>query len=530
MAPAGLDNAFLPCQLNTVRQINDSNYDGVLVVVDSLDTLKHQLAGLHGPIGEHLKLDKRALSINTVSVINVNKDVIPSGRLIISPTGPLNRDYDDIRRFSDAAAAGVTKAIGAGVKKLLLVCPEYANYPSANLVTCLGALQSAYLPIELRELQHREKRRLELIGVWSNANENEHSRVVRLAAAIEAGRTVARDIAGSDPERMTPIRTAEYVRHAFPHGASSVKLDVIEDQATIKNEYPFVDAVNRAANVVPRHQARIIKLVYHGEGPVEETLLFVGKGVTLDTGGIDVKKDGNMVGMSRDKSGAAAVAGFFKVLDELKPKGLKVIGTLSMVRNSVGPESYTCDEILTARSGRRVRVVNTDAEGRMVMLDPLCELREQALKETNAHLFTVATLTGHAWLTIGNGYSIAMDNGPAHKAKEASKLREASESVGDMVDVSILRREDYDFHRGESEYEDLRQAATSPSARLQRGHQGPAAFIIMGSGLDHHGIDSKNPLKYTHIDMAGAEGPAYPSVPWGSPVAALTARYVIPRV
>jgi len=258
--------------------------------------------------------------------------------------------------------------------------------------------------------------------------------------------------------------------------------------------------------------------------------MFVGKGVTIDTGGIDVKKDGGMVGMSRDKSGAAAVAGFFKVLDELKPKGLKVIGTLSMVRNSVGPESYTCDEILTARSGRRVRVVNTDAEGRMVMLDPLCELREAALKETNPHLFTVATLTGHAWLTVGQGYSIAMDNGPAQKAQEGPKLRDASEIVGDMVDVSLLRREDYDFHRGESEYEDLKQGGTGGSVRTQRGHQGPAAFLIMGSGLDQHGIDSKHPLKYTHIDMAGGEGPPFPSIPWGSPVAALAARYVIPRI
>jgi len=237
-----------------------------------------------------------------------------------------------------------------------------------------------------------------------------------------------------------------------------------------------------------------------------------------------------MIGMSRDKSGAAAVAGFFKVLDALKPKGLKVIGTLSMVRNSVGPESYTCDEILTARSGRRVRVVNTDAEGRMVMLDPLCELREVALKEKNPHLFTIATLTGHAWLTVGNGYSLAMDNGPAQRAKEGPQLKEASETIGDFVDVSLLRREDYDFHRGESEYEDLRQSATGPSVRTARGHQGPAAFIIMGSGLDNHGVDSTNPLKYTHIDMAGAEGPNFPSVPWGSPVAAFAARYVIPRV
>jgi leucyl aminopeptidase len=510
--------------------MNDSNFEGVLLIVDSLEKLKGPLEKFHAALENYLKLDKKALEAKTVSIISVATDVVPGGRLILSPTGPLNRDFDDIRRFTDAAEAGTKRAIGAGVKKLLVVCPEYQEYPTAQLVVLLGALQAAYKPLELRELKNQEKRKLELVGLWSDAVTDAHEKTVRLAAAVEAGRSVARDIAGSDPERMTPGRTAEYVRQVFPSGKSNIKVDVIESVDTIKKEYPFVDAVNRAANVVPRHQSRIIKLLYQGEGPVEETLLFVGKGVTIDTGGIDVKKDGAMVGMSRDKSGAAAVAGFFKVLDELKPKGLKVIGTLSMVRNSVGPESYTCDEILTARSGRRVRVVNTDAEGRMIMLDPLCELKEQALNETNPHLFTVATLTGHAWLTVGEGYSIAMDNGPAQKQTEGPKLREASEKVGDMVEVSLLRREDYDFHRGQSEYEDLRQGGTGGSAKTPRGHQGPAAFLIMGSGLDEHGIDSKHPLKYTHIDMAGGEGPPYPSVPWGSPVAALASRYVVPRV
>lgn len=79
---------------------------------------------------------------------------------------------------------------------------------------------------------------------------------------------------------------------------------------------------------------------------------------------------------------------------------------MSVVRNGISHESFSCDEILTARSGRRVRIVNTDAEGRMVMLDPLCEMKEQAVNEVNPHIFTIATLTGHAVLTVGEGYSV----------------------------------------------------------------------------------------------------------------------------
>ena len=68
-------------------------------------------------------------------------------------------------------------------------------------------------------------------------------------------------------------------------------------------------------------------------------------------------------GMSRDKCGAADVAGFFRVVSILKPKNLKVIGALAMVRNSVGSNAYVADEIITSRAGVRIRVGNTDAEG-----------------------------------------------------------------------------------------------------------------------------------------------------------------------
>lgn len=111
---------------------------------------------------------------------------------------------------------------------------------------------------------------------------------------------------------------------------------------------------------------------------MDTTLFLIGKGITFDTGGVDVKAGGVMAGMHRDKSGAAAIAGFFKTLSLLKPKGLSVHGALALVRNSVGSDGYVADEIITSRAGRRIRVGNTDAEGRMVMTDLLCEAKEQA--------------------------------------------------------------------------------------------------------------------------------------------------------
>ena len=120
-------------------------------------------------------------------------------------------------------------------------------------------------------------------------------------------------IGGADPERMAAPRVEEYIAELFV--GSNISVQVISDQDTLLQEYPLFACVNRAASVIPRHAGRIIFLTYEPPNPacVLETLLLVGKGVTYDTGGADIKYGGNMAGMSRDKCGAAACAGFMQV-------------------------------------------------------------------------------------------------------------------------------------------------------------------------------------------------------------------------
>lgn len=133
--------------------------------------------------------------------------------------------------------------------------------------------------------------------------------------------------------------------------------------------------------------------------------------------------------MSYDKCGAASVAGFFKILAELKPKNFKAKGVLAVTRNNCGEEGYVTDEILKSRAGVRVRVGNTDAEGkalssympktflmfysiisttlgRLAIADSLCYMKELAVNAINPYLFTIATLTGHAARTYGPAYTV----------------------------------------------------------------------------------------------------------------------------
>jgi len=284
---------------------------------------------------------------------------------------------------------------------------------------------------------------------------------------------------------------------------------------------------------VETHRARLIWLEYSNEESPKsatdfETLLLVGKGVTIDTGGTDVKTGGAMFGMSRDKYGSAVLAGFFQALNVLRPKGIKVVGSMVMVRNSVGSNSYTCDEIITARSGKRIHIYNTDAEGRIAMLEPLTQLRDQALKEKNPHLMTLATLTGHSWLTYLN-YPAIVDNGPAKASHYGEQLQRSGDLYGQPVEISRLHNEDFAFHKAECDAADLRQANTKPSVQTPRGHITPAAFLIQGSRLDENGLDSKHPLKYTHIDIGSSMG-NYPATTFPCPLLTLVAHHILPRV
>jgi len=445
-------------------------------------------------------------------------------RCIWAPTGPTNRDYDDVRRYKDAAIKGVKRALKAGSKSPGIVVytsekqRESKRYKESIMVALLGAMEAVYVPIEIREALPEKEKKITRLSISYNTSEINHDNLIKTASGIEFGRLMARDIGGSDPERMSAANTAKYVKEVFQSG-TSIKVKVINDREAFVKDYPLFAAVDRCATEVGRHAGRIIELEYTSDN-VSDTYMFVGKGVTYDTGGADVKAGGVMAGMHRDKCGAATVAGIFGMLEKLKPKGIKVVGRMAMVRNSIGKDCYVADEIITSAAGVRVRVGNTDAEGRMAMTDPLYHTKQQALDEVNPHLFTIATLTGHAVVAVGPEYTCIMDNGPAEETDTARTLQKIGHGLSNPFEISTIRREDYAFCDGRNEYEDLIQCNNQPSSRTPRGHQFPAAFMISASGLKKHGIDSDRPLKYTHMDIAGSSG-SYPGTPTGAPLIAL---------
>merc|ERR1711872_1163652 len=504
--------ACLP-KISACADLNSTDHDCLVLVSPDLKDVGHE--GVFKALDSVAEIDKKALT--SVTLVPVG---LPCKRLVYSPTGPLDKDYDDVRRFADASNAGVKRALAAGAKSpLLMVLGALPGVQTKDIQVSalLGALAATYVPLEIRDLGGDGVRKVSCLG-WMG-----DSKVADEASALETGRIVCRDIGGSDPERTAAPRVEEYVMNYF--SGSSVKVEVVKGQETFVKEYPCLAAVNRCASHVDRHDGRVIWLTYEPEGKVEKTLYMVGKGITYDTGSADIKAGGIMAGMSRDKCGAASAAGVMATVNLLKPAGVKVVAAMAMVRNSVGSDAYVADEIITSRAGVRLRVGNTDAEGRMAMVDVLCKCKEMAIGKPDPQLFTIATLTGHACIAVGD-YSAVMDNGPARQAGVAVSLQKAGSKVGDMLEVSTIRREDWEFNMDKSgEFVSILQCNNLPSTRTKRGHQIPGAFLQQVSGLDKHQLSSEHPLKYSHIDIAGAAGDL-PGYPTGNSIPALIKMFI----
>lgn len=508
-----------PVSVNSLPSYNDNKWDALVYISDKVGSETSD--DVDAALKTHAALDERTGK----KALFIASNTMPGNRLISAPTGPLDRDYDDVRSVYDAARNAADICLASGVSSPLLVVElstAHEAFKNALEVAFLGFCQALWQPLEAR--QHLGEDNIETIQAVGLYSTNDID--VGWLSALEAGKRVARDLCGTEPERMAPPGFAQYCVDAF--AGSTVDVSVIDDDAEILRDYPLLHAVARASVEVDRHQPRVIRLEYTGDGPIEKTLFFAGKGITFDTGGADLKVGGHMAGMSRDKGGAAGVAGFMKVLSEFRPKGIRVVAILGAVRNSIGAEAYIPDEIITSHAGVRVRVGNTDAEGRMVLADILSHLRIEAKEAVAPEVFSVATLTGHAAVAFGP-YTALVENGPALAINTAHQIANAGELWGEPAEQSRSRREDYNFVKPRTKADDVLSSNNAPSVSTARGHQFPMAFLSIASGLEEHGNKSDMPLPYTHIDIAGSgveNGDWQHGKPTATPVIALATNYL----
>ncbi len=445
------------------------------------------------------------------------------GRLVVASTGSLAHWTDDVRRYAETAGLAIARAIGGGARRpaLHLAVHTDERFVQAPLLAALGALQAHWRHPQVAS--RREPPLVTLSVVRRDARSPNGKALRERIQAFETAIDLVRDLTAGDPEFMAPEPFAQACEAAF--AASPVTAVVDRDVARIVRENPLLGAVARASLTVERHLPRIVRLDYDGGG--DRHLFFAGKGVTYDTGGADLKVNGAMVGMSKDKGGAAGIAGFFAYLAQARPR-LRATALLGLVRNSIGPECFVSDEIIVSRGGVPTVIGNTDAEGRMVLADLLAALRDEAAAASNPVLLTAATLTGHVGRAYGP-YPAVMGNGAATAQGLQRRMQRAGERYGDPFEVSVIRREDYEMVATKGPNAPMPQCNNLPSVSTPRGHQFPFCFLERAAGLDRHDLGSERPVPFLHVDLSAAavhKSGVLAGQPSGCPVLAWAATFV----
>ena len=310
-----------------------------------------------------------------------------------------------------------------------------------------------------------------------------------LEAGVEQGRVVAeavafaRDLVNEPPGAMTPAKLAEVAESVAEAGGLGVR---VLDEAAIEAEgLGGLRGVSLGSDQPPR----LVELTYDpgdtdsgdtDRGDAVATVVVVGKGITFDSGGLSIKTAEGMMTMKTDMSGAAAVLATMSALPKLEPRvKVKVVGIVPATENMPGGRATKPGDVLTIRNGTTVEVLNTDAEGRLVLADGL----SLAVEHRPDAIVDLATLTGACVVALGREVAGLMGNSDDLVAQ----VRDAGERAGEPAwHLPLPSR--YRKHI-DSDVADVKNIGTP----------GQAGTLVAGLFLQEFVGD----VPWAHLDIAG---------------------------
>lgn len=209
---------------------------------------------------------------------------------------------------------------------------------------------------------------------------------------IHEGVTLARNLVNGNADEVSAEKLC-HVAKDLGKKFSSLKVKILHKAELEKNKMGLILAVNRAGPTDPA----VILLEYRGDPKSSHYSAVVGKGITYDTGGLNLKPTGSMETMKCDMSGAAAVLGLMQTLASLKLP-VNVLGAIGTTENAIGPMSFKPGDVYTSYSGKTVEISNTDAEGRLILADVISYVQKHYKLE---RIIDLATLTGAIVIALG---------------------------------------------------------------------------------------------------------------------------------
>lgn len=322
----------------------------------------------------------------------------------------------------------------------------------------------------------------------------------KIETNIQEGRTIgeainlAREFSQIPPNLLTPQYFAELVLQRFKD--SSVKVDIKDGQSIQSEGFGLIHAVGKGS----MHEPRVITMRYEGGRNNEKPIVLVGKGITYDSGGYSIKSKTGMQTMKFDMCGAANVVAMIEVARQLALP-INIIGIIASAENMINDKAMKPDDVYTALSGETVEVLNTDAEGRLVLGDAVA----YATQFQPQVILDFATLTGAAIVALGEDKAAAFES---NAREQLNTILTISKTVDEQVFELPITNTERQLIKN-SDVADLVNHTNGQGKALFA-----ASFISHFSGsVTHLHFDIAGPATTNKMSHKGPKGPTGYMIP-----------------
>lgn len=407
------------------------------------------------------------------------KGIIGSERLLLLGLG--KQKELDLERIRRAFATAVQSLSGFSVKSIAVhyLRPRGSEIVDSDIITCileglmLGNYRFSKYMTELKEKVKIDLHKVIIVGrAWKNIHQLEE--VAEQVGIVCENVNFTRDLVNESGNITHPGMLENLTKHfASKHG---FKLKVLHKDELTKLGLNLLLAVGRGSVYEPR----LIIIEYNGDPKSREKIALVGKGITFDSGGLNLKPSGHIETMRLDMAGAATCLGVLRTAEQLRLRK-NLVAILPTCENMIGPDAYKPGDIIKSYSGKTVEIANTDAEGRLVLADAITYAKKYYGPKI---ILDYATLTGSVVGTFGTFVTGLFTNDETLAEKIFSSGQRTFERVWRLP-----------------LYEEYREEIKSDIADLKNCTEDRYAGAITAAAFLEAFVDK---TRWAHFDIAGS--------------------------
>ncbi|MDC0142383.1 leucyl aminopeptidase [Candidatus Nitrosopelagicus sp.] len=403
-----------------------------------------------------------------ISIIHSHKE-IPSERVLIAGLGKKSKLTSDVLR--DVTGIITKKINELKIREFSIIIPEKTSIDNNQVISSIveGANLSLY-EFDLFKKEKSNNKELDLTLLTSDKNAQ---KIIKDSIIISDAVKFTRDVANLPPNECPPTKLGEIAKKIA--NENKMKCTVFSKNEIKSKGLGGVTAVGQGS----KNEPKFIILEYRNGKKEQKPILLVGKAVTFDTGGISLKPGEKMDEMKFDKCGGCTVLGVMKAISELKLP-VNVIAIIPSVENMPSGDAFRPGDIIKLFNGKTAEILNTDAEGRLILADGLA----YGIKHYQpSSVMDFATLTGACIVALGTNVAGIVSN----NSKLASKIKTASVKTSEEVWELPIN-------------DDYMEMVKSKVADIKNLGMGRAAGTITAAAFLANSVGN---VPWVHFDIAG---------------------------